>query len=435
MLVFLLFPWIVLVLPLPEIALALQGAAHAAPGASETWEELEASYDAALDACRAASKEARIAGTRDADLQPPVAEFWPRFEAQAARGEGRALLWLLEVVEGAFEDPELRREALERILGWMKRSTGASWLESAVWALAPRSASLDPAAYRAFLDSLEGPANPASVRAVALLARALQLEPSDPQKAEELRLRAACLRYAGRELENGETLSKEQAEALGAEAVVRYRDESRSWFELAYRSSADGSIKRAGAPSDPAEIHRPMIRALADAGSWRAALWVLSNLSLSVDDEPAKERATRYLETVARECIDWEALDALTRMTFPLAAILGIEAVEPPLRGMIERAPDDLRPKFLLSLGEAVLGTADGDGVQAERGFGLLNEVTERWPNSPEAKEAAGRIFRFKSLVVGPRAPDFEALDVDGNSFKLSDFRGKVTVIDFWGFW
>ena len=36
---------------------------------------------------------------------------------------------------------------------------------------------------------------------------------------------------------------------------------------------------------------------------------------------------------------------------------------------------------------------------------------------------------------VGNRAPDFEATDVEGKSFKLSDYRGKVVVLDFWGFW
>jgi cytochrome oxidase Cu insertion factor (SCO1/SenC/PrrC family) len=32
-------------------------------------------------------------------------------------------------------------------------------------------------------------------------------------------------------------------------------------------------------------------------------------------------------------------------------------------------------------------------------------------------------------------APDMEGIDVDGVKFKLSDFRGKVTVVDFWGYW
>jgi cytochrome oxidase Cu insertion factor (SCO1/SenC/PrrC family) len=36
---------------------------------------------------------------------------------------------------------------------------------------------------------------------------------------------------------------------------------------------------------------------------------------------------------------------------------------------------------------------------------------------------------------VGELAPDFEVKDVDGKPFKLSDYRGKVVLIDFWGFW
>jgi peroxiredoxin len=33
------------------------------------------------------------------------------------------------------------------------------------------------------------------------------------------------------------------------------------------------------------------------------------------------------------------------------------------------------------------------------------------------------------------QAPDFESVDQDGVAFKLSDYRGKVIVVDFWGFW
>ena len=32
-------------------------------------------------------------------------------------------------------------------------------------------------------------------------------------------------------------------------------------------------------------------------------------------------------------------------------------------------------------------------------------------------------------------APEIEAEDLDGVNFKLSDYRGKVVVIDFWGDW
>jgi peroxiredoxin len=33
------------------------------------------------------------------------------------------------------------------------------------------------------------------------------------------------------------------------------------------------------------------------------------------------------------------------------------------------------------------------------------------------------------------QVPDFETEDVEGQPFKLSDYAGKVVVLDFWGFW
>jgi hypothetical protein len=36
---------------------------------------------------------------------------------------------------------------------------------------------------------------------------------------------------------------------------------------------------------------------------------------------------------------------------------------------------------------------------------------------------------------VGDLAPEIVGNDVDGSEFKLSDYRGKVVVLDFWGDW
>ena len=36
---------------------------------------------------------------------------------------------------------------------------------------------------------------------------------------------------------------------------------------------------------------------------------------------------------------------------------------------------------------------------------------------------------------VGMLAPEIEGEDLDGVPFKLSDYRGKVVVLDFWGHW
>ena len=38
-------------------------------------------------------------------------------------------------------------------------------------------------------------------------------------------------------------------------------------------------------------------------------------------------------------------------------------------------------------------------------------------------------------LEVGDMAPEIIGEDVDGKRFKLSDYRGKVVMLDFWGDW
>jgi hypothetical protein len=49
--------------------------------------------------------------------------------------------------------------------------------------------------------------------------------------------------------------------------------------------------------------------------------------------------------------------------------------------------------------------------------------------------EASAELFEIRHLAIGKVAPEIEAEDLDGRKFKLSDYRGKVVVLDFWGHW
>ena len=51
-------------------------------------------------------------------------------------------------------------------------------------------------------------------------------------------------------------------------------------------------------------------------------------------------------------------------------------------------------------------------------------------------KEMAEReLFEIRHLAIGMMAPEVEGEDVEGESFKLADYRGKVVMLDFWGDW
>jgi hypothetical protein len=49
--------------------------------------------------------------------------------------------------------------------------------------------------------------------------------------------------------------------------------------------------------------------------------------------------------------------------------------------------------------------------------------------------QAKRELFELLHLAVGMQAPDIEGEDADGKQFKLSDYRGKVVLLDFWGHW
>jgi hypothetical protein len=50
------------------------------------------------------------------------------------------------------------------------------------------------------------------------------------------------------------------------------------------------------------------------------------------------------------------------------------------------------------------------------------------------AERAKAELFEVRNLSVGKVAPDIEGEDQNGKRFKLSDYRGKVVLLDFWNY-
>lgn len=51
------------------------------------------------------------------------------------------------------------------------------------------------------------------------------------------------------------------------------------------------------------------------------------------------------------------------------------------------------------------------------------------------AEWAKNTTHALKNLKIGGVAPEIAGPDLDGVNFKLSDYRGKVVLLDFWGYW
>ena len=64
-----------------------------------------------------------------------------------------------------------------------------------------------------------------------------------------------------------------------------------------------------------------------------------------------------------------------------------------------------------------------------------LRKVRELIPSGDRAEAAKRGLFELENLQNGMPAPEIVGPDIDGVEFKLSDYRGKVVVLDFWGDW
>lgn len=80
---------------------------------------------------------------------------------------------------------------------------------------------------------------------------------------------------------------------------------------------------------------------------------------------------------------------------------------------------------------------------QEEEVIKLLEGVQKEFGDVPYLRSTLGKeaasflagIRNAANLKVGKVAPEISGEDVDGAPFKLSDYRGKVVLLDFWGHW
>jgi len=116
---------------------------------------------------------------------------------------------------------------------------------------------------------------------------------------------------------------------------------------------------------------------------------------------------------------------------------------EARLKALLEHDSKRVKAAAALALGRNVAeklddladSPAEADKVAAEAEKYLATAVDLYKDNSEKKKAAEIQLNAVKNLRVGKTAPDIKAPDLDGKEFKLSDYRGKVVLLDFWGNW
>ena len=70
---------------------------------------------------------------------------------------------------------------------------------------------------------------------------------------------------------------------------------------------------------------------------------------------------------------------------------------------------------------------------QKAKALAIIERIRKDFPDAYES--VAGAAYQMTRLQIGMEVPDIEGTDWHGVAFKLSDYRGQVVVLNFWGFW
>ena len=158
-----------------------------------------------------------------------------------------------------------------------------------------------------------------------------------------------------------------------------------------------------------------------------AIMWITMNMAGS-------EAGTKAMDTLFEKYIDNEKMVNLC--TVLAQGRMPVKNADAKLEQLIEESPHKaVRASATMALAKNVK-----DETRAEELYESLianyGDLTSPMTRGKTFKEAADNaLFQLKYLSIGKIAPDIEGEDLDGVAFKLSDYRGKVVVLDFWGDW
>ena len=88
------------------------------------------------------------------------------------------------------------------------------------------------------------------------------------------------------------------------------------------------------------------------------------------------------------------------------------------------------------ALKEVLKNKDEAAQAEAEKLFQtFIDEFAKAPEKQQQVEQARAALEEMKVRGIGKPAPDIAGDDLDGKPFKLSDYKGKVVLLDFWGFW
>jgi hypothetical protein len=164
------------------------------------------------------------------------------------------------------------------------------------------------------------------------------------------------------------------------------------------------------------------------------ALFFVLHPDIQAEDRDADKAA----QLILKDHLKSDRLGSILQML----AVRDFAAAEKLLRSVLEKNPHRaMQAQACLSLAQIIKERADARPTEqatklTEEAEQLFQRVVDKYADVKTAAEKAKReLFEIRHLAVGKTAPDIKGKDSEDKEFKLSDYRGKVVVLDFWAEW
>ncbi|MFK7743111.1 MAG: peroxiredoxin family protein [Planctomycetota bacterium] len=173
--------------------------------------------------------------------------------------------------------------------------------------------------------------------------------------------------------------------------------------------------------------------ALADQVAGDARMEILAFAATNFEEA---DTAKIVLKRVLRDHIESERVADLLRRSRSFAGLIGAEAMSDLLAKVVASNPHPQpRVHALLLMSREALKNREATAADYERAKAQVLSADALARGTPLAKRASRARFEVENLLPGCVAPEIAGEDLEGAAFKLSDYRGKVVLLDFWGFW
>ena len=153
-------------------------------------------------------------------------------------------------------------------------------------------------------------------------------------------------------------------------------------------------------------------------------------------DKASLELFNKAIHTLATKYADSKALEQLNEMTIIMDWI--DPDIEILAESIIEKnTSDNINDRFTLAYADRLMHKENRTKVELDKSIHLFNALIDKYPNdNSEVVEAAKNFLRvFYDLAIGKKAPKTVSKDLNEKEVSLSDYRGKVVLIDVWATW